>query len=101
VATTTLDVLLDLTDRVQAAIDSGDWQQANALEVERRGKLEELVAGGGNSAEIAAILTDLRDRNYRLVGLVEHHRRRVLREATMVSTGHAGAARYAEAQNAD
>jgi hypothetical protein len=95
---TTLETLLELTDRVETAIDTGDWQQANVLETERRTKLEELVLAGSHAAELAPILTALRDRTYRLAGLVDHHRRRVLREATMVSTGHAGAARYVENQ---
>jgi hypothetical protein len=99
--TTTLDTLLELTDRVQAAIDTGDWQRANQLEVERRAQLEDLVLAQRNAAALAPALASLRDRTYRLVGLVEHHRRRVLREATMVSTGHAAAARYVETQGGD
>lgn len=96
--TTTLEALLELTDRVQVAIDTGDWQQANQLELERREKLEEFVLAQRDAALLKPILTTLRDRTYRLVGLVEHQRRRVLREATMVSTGHAQAARYVATQ---
>lgn len=93
---TQLEIILSLTDQVQAAIDSGEWQQAHALETERRAALEQLIevsgAGGGNGAALAAI----EERNLRLIGLVEHHKRRVLREATTVNTGHAAAAAYAE-----
>ena len=67
-----LEDILELTDRVQAAIDAGP----------------DLTAG----------LNELQQRTYRLIGLTEHHRRSVLREATTVTTGHAAAARYAERQ---
>jgi hypothetical protein len=93
---TALDVLLELTDRVQAAIDAGDWLQANELETERRAQLEKFVAEQ-NAMEARSVLDALAVRTHRLIGLVEHHRRRVLREATTVSAGHAAAARYAEA----
>ena len=91
--TTALDALLDLTDRVQAAIDSGDWQQANDLETERRAQLEKLVAEQ-TAMDVRSVLGALAERTHRLIGLVEHHRRRVLREATTVTAGHAAAARY-------
>ena len=38
-----LEDILELTDRVQASIDAGDWQHANELETERRAKLEQLL----------------------------------------------------------
>jgi isocitrate dehydrogenase kinase/phosphatase len=93
--TTSLDALLDLTDRVQAAIDAGDWQQANELESERRAQLERLVAEQ-TATDVRSVLDALSQRTHRLIGLVEHHRRRVLREATTVTAGHAAAARYVE-----
>jgi isocitrate dehydrogenase kinase/phosphatase len=93
--TTALDTLLELTDRVQAAIDAGDWQRANELESERRAQLEKLVAEQ-TAMDVRAALDALAQRTHRLIGLVEHHRRRVLREATTVTAGHAAAARYVE-----
>jgi hypothetical protein len=93
--TTALDVLLDLTDRVQAAIDAGDWQQANELESERRAQLERLIAEQ-TAMDVRSVLGALAQRTHRLIGLVEHHRRRVLREATTVTAGYAAAARYVE-----
>ena len=93
--TTAFDTLLELTDRVQAAIDAGDWQQANELENERRAQLEKLVAEQ-TALDIRSVLDALGQRTHRLIGLVEHHRRRVLREATTVTAGHAAAARYVE-----
>jgi len=93
--TTALDALLELTDRVQAAVDAGDWQQASDLESERRAQLEKLVAEQ-TAADVGPVFDALSQRTYRLIGLVEHHRRRVLREATMVTAGHSAAARYVE-----
>jgi hypothetical protein len=94
---TQLEVILSLTDQVQAAIDNGEWQQAHALETERRAALEKLLEGNADGSEVGLALGALDERNQRLIGLVEHHKRRVLREATTVKTGHAGAAAYAEA----
>jgi hypothetical protein len=85
--------VLELTDRVQAAIDAGDWQRANELETERRAQLEQLVVTGAGGADLTAGLDELQQRTHRLIGLTEHQRRRVLREATMVSTGHAASGR--------
>jgi isocitrate dehydrogenase kinase/phosphatase len=93
--TTALDTLLELTDRVQAAIDAGDWQQASELESERRVQLEKLVAEQ-TAQDVRSALDAVAQRTHRLIGLVEHHRRRVLREATTVTAGHAAAARYVE-----
>ncbi len=93
--TTALDALLDLTDRVQTAIDAGDWQQANELETERRAQLERLVAEQ-TAMDVRSVFHELAERTNRLIGLVEHHRRRVLREATTVTAGHVAAARYVE-----
>ena len=90
---TALDALLELTDLVQAAIDSGDWQRANELETERRAQLEKLVTEQ-TAMDVRSVLGTLAQGTQRLIGLVEHHRRRVLREATTVTAGHAAAARY-------
>ena len=90
---TALDQLLELTDRVQGAIDVGDWQQANELETERRVQLEKFVAEQ-TAMDVRSVLDALAQRTHRLIGLVEHHKRRVLREATTVTAGHAAAALY-------
>src|SRR5262249_44230933 len=94
--TTALDALLELTDRVQAAIDAGDWQKASDLENDRRAQLEKLVVEQ-TAMDVRSVLDALSNRTHRLIGLVEHHRRRVLREATTVKAGHAAVARYVEA----
>jgi hypothetical protein len=96
-----LQSILDLTDRVQTAIDQGDWQHAQELETERRAKLELLVAAGGASGDLSSALSSLEQRNHRIVGLVQHHRRRVLREASTVRTNQAAANAYANASTGD
>ena len=87
--------VLELTDRVEAAIESGDWVGAQQLEGERRRLLEQLALSGA-SGEHQATFAALETRNFRLIGLVEHLKRRVLREAAVARTARAGAAAYAE-----
>lgn len=87
--------VLELTDRVEAAIESGDWALAQELEGERRRLLEQL-ASAPDAGDLRPTFTALEARNHRLVGLVEHQKRRVLREAAVARTAQAGAAAYAE-----
>ena len=87
--------VLDLTDQVQAAIDGGDWPRAQELETERRRVLEEL-ATNADQPDLAPTFAALEERNHRLMGLVEHHKRRILREAAVARTAHDGAAAYAD-----
>ena len=88
-------IVLDLTDQVQAAIDDGDWPRAQELETERRRVLEQLASGPDPGA-LEPTFAALEARNQRLIGLVEHHKRRILREAAVARTSHDGAAAYAE-----
>jgi hypothetical protein len=92
--------VIALTDRVEAAIEAGDWPGAQELESERRRLLEELAASSAPRAEINPAFAALVQRNHRLLGLVEHMKRRVLREAAVARSGHAGAAAYSDAQSA-
>jgi erythromycin esterase-like protein len=94
----TLAEVLELTDRVQAAIDAGDWSAAREAETRRRAALEQLVAEQGASGEFATALAQLQERNQRMIGEVHHHRRRVLRDASTVKTGQSAASAYASAQ---
>jgi hypothetical protein len=95
---TDIDTILALTDRVQDAIDAGEWQRASHLETERRDALERLAAAyAERRAELTTALEPLLARTYEMSGLVEHHKRRVLRDASLVRTGHAAAATYAAA----
>jgi hypothetical protein len=88
--------VIALTDRVQDAIDAGDWPQAQQLEMQRRALLEELAATHDATGEVARTFAALDGRTRRMIGLVEHHKRRVLREAAVAKTGHDGAAAYAD-----
>jgi hypothetical protein len=88
--------VISLTDRVQSAIDSGDWPLAQELETERREQLMRLAAAPDTTGEIARTFTSLLERNRRMIGLVEHHKRRVLREAAVARTAHDGAVAYAD-----
>ena len=93
-----LNEILTLTDAVQQAIDAGEWQRAHDVDVERRALLEALALQRGDPAALGAALADVRARTYVLMGQVEHHKRRVLREASTVKTAHAAAAAYTEAE---
>ena len=94
-----LATVLELTDRVQTAIEAGDWPQAQELESERRRLLERLAAAPGD-LDVTTTFGALEESNRRLIGLVEHQKRRVLREAAVARTGHDGAAAYAEVRRA-
>ena len=91
----TLAQVLELTDRVQAALDAGDWLAAQGVETERRAALEQLVAERGAGGDLGTALAELQTRNQRMIGEVHHHRRRVLRDASMVQTAHSAVSAYA------
>jgi len=70
-----LRAVLEMTDRVQAALAGGDWQAARDLEVLRRGLLEQWLAQVGLAdAGVAAAITDLEQRGRHMIGDVQHHR---------------------------
>jgi hypothetical protein len=97
---TTLSAILDLTDQVQSAIDAGDWQRASDLESQRRALLAALVAEygiGEPGGELRGAFEALQQRNQRLLGEAHHHRRRVLREASILKTGQSAARAYEDA----
>ena len=92
--------VLDLTDQVQAAIDDGDWPRAQQLETERRDLLEQLAAAA-DVGDVMPTFAALEARNRRMIGLVEHHKRRVLREAAVARTGHEGVAAYVDVKGSE
>ena len=94
---TTLAAILELTDRVQAAIDAGDWQHARELEAQRLASLERLVAQGAGALDLDGILEDLQRRCLKTIGEVHHHRRRVLRDAALLSAGRTAVTAYRDA----
>src|ERR1044072_6312440 len=83
----TLAEILELTDRVQAAIDAGDWPAASDAVTQRRAAIEQLVAERGTSGDLGGALAELHARNQRLIGEGHHDRRRVLRDASLVEAG--------------
>jgi hypothetical protein len=95
---TTLAEVLELTDRVQAAMDSGDWLAAQDFETQRRAALERLVAERGTGGDMVGALAQLHERNQRMIGEVHHHRRRVLRDAALVKTGQSAASAYGDSR---
>jgi uncharacterized protein YeaC (DUF1315 family) len=90
-----VETVIALTDRVEAAIEAGDWPQAQQLEAERRQLLEQLALAH-DAQTLRETYTALETRNYRLIGLVEHQKRRVLREAAVARAARDGAAAYSE-----
>jgi hypothetical protein len=97
--TSLVATVLDLTDQVQTAIEAGDWPRAQELETERRRLLEQLAVSP-DAGGLRATFASLEERNHRLIGLVEHLKRRVLREAAVARTAHDGAAAYADVRRA-
>lgn len=89
-----MNTVLDLTDRVEAAIEAGDWIEAQQLEAERRRLLEQL-AFAPDAGDVKPTFAALEERNFKLIGLVQHLQRRVLREAAVARTARDGAAAYA------
>jgi hypothetical protein len=90
--------VIDLTDRVHVAIDEGNWLRAQEIEAERRRLLEQLACSA-RAEELAGAFTEIEARNQRLIGLVQHHKRRVLREAAVARTANAGALAYARQES--
>src|SRR5262245_60209662 len=95
--TAQLTAILDLTERVQAAIDGGDWQRARELEGARREAIVQLVAEGAGDTRLPSALADLYARNQRMLGDVDRERRRLLRESALVTKAQAAVAAYADA----
>jgi hypothetical protein len=94
-----VETVIALTDRVEAAIEAGDWPQAQQLEAERLRLLEQLALAHDASA-LHETYTALEARNHRLIGLVEQQKREVLREASVARAARHGAAAYSELEGA-
>ena len=92
--------LLALTRRLRDALGSGDWEAAAAFEAERRGLVESIFDGAAPAAELPAIAATLREVvrvNDELVGLAEHRRRALERDADAVALGRTAVRAYATA----
>ena len=92
-----LTTILELTDQVQAAIDDGDWSRARELDVARREAIAQLVVERAADPALGDALADLYARNQRMLGDVDHARRRLLRDKALLKTGQAAVAAYDDA----
>jgi len=95
--TVQLTAILDLTEQVQAAIDSGDWRRARELEAARCEAIAQLVAERAGDASLPSTLAALYARNQRMLGDVDRERRRLLQESALVTKAQAAVAAYAAA----
>ena len=74
---TDVDRILELTDRVEAEVENGDWLQASRLDAERQELLSELLANDGVRKlgdHARQLLRDVLARNQRTVHNVETQR---------------------------
>ena len=72
-----LDRILELTDRVEAEVDQGDWLQASRLDAERLRLLSGLLANNGVSKlgdQARQLLSDVLARNQHALHAVETQR---------------------------
>ena len=80
-----------------AAAEQSDMPAVERLDAERLRLLQSLPPERERlRAGDRLVLQQISELNDQAIGLVEHHRRRVLREATTGTAGHAAAARYVE-----
>ena len=96
-----LERLLDATRVLHAALGANDWGMAAGLEAERRLLIERIFDGTApEPAELGAFTTTLREivrLNDELIGIAEHQRRLVEREADVASVGRAAVRAYGDA----
>ena len=97
--TVQLTAILDLTEQVQAAIDSGDWARARELEIARRDAIVQLVAERAGDASLPSALADLYARNQRMLADVDRERRRLLRDSALVTKAQTAVAAYTDARS--
>jgi hypothetical protein len=96
--------LLALTRRIRDGLETGDWGAAAELEAERRGLMEAIFDGPPPAADLPAITAILREVvrvNDELVGLAEHRRRALERDADVVALGRTAVRAYAAAGPSD
>jgi hypothetical protein len=92
--------LLALTRCIRDGLENGDWGTAADLEAERRGLLEAIFDGPPAAADlpaITAILHEVVRVNDELVGLAEHRRRALERDADVAALGRTAVRAYAAA----
>jgi hypothetical protein len=90
--------LLALSRRIRDDLERDDWGAAAALEAERRGLVELIFDGAPPAADLPALTATLREVvrvNDELVGLAEHRRRALERDADLVALGRTAVRAYA------
>ncbi|MFO0334435.1 MAG: flagellar protein FliT [Pseudomonadota bacterium] len=96
-----LDRLLDATRALRAALDVDDWGRAADLERDRRLLMERIFDGtppaAADLAGFAAVLREVVRLNDELIGIAEHRRRALQREADVASIGRAALKAYGDA----
>jgi hypothetical protein len=92
--------LLELTTRIRDGLGADDWAAAADLEAERRSLMELIFDGPPPADELDAMTATLREVvrvNDELIGLAEHRRRTLERDADTVALGRAAVRAYAVA----
>ena len=89
-------LITQLTERVEAAMVAGDWEEAAMLEHRRQEALVLLVENGGPElgAMLQAALAEAAEATYRLIGQALNHRRDVLRKSSTVRASRRAAEAY-------
>lgn len=89
--------LLELTRALRAQVEQGEWGRAAALETDRRAVVERVFDSAPTAEELPALVATLREVvriNDELIGLAEHRRRAIAREADTVALGHRASRAY-------
>lgn len=88
---------LECTEALRLAVESGQWEEASALEEQRRGLLDRFFARVTPPEELAEAVDRLKRlaaANDTLIGIADHVQRALEREAVTVSTGRRAARAY-------
>ncbi len=92
-----LQVVVDLTHRVSALAEQGEWAEAARLDGERQMRLRAFCAGlepQSTAPQTIAALTQVLELNDALIGAVQHSQRALVREADTVRVGRQAVAAY-------
>ena len=97
--TTDLKSLLAATEAIGDAITEGRWEKAALLEAQRREALQVFIQNqlqqDVDPNSLAAVIQDLHERTFRLMGEADHYQRKLVREAFVARTGRQAVETYA------
>jgi hypothetical protein len=103
-STSNVPTLADLfaqTDAVEQAVHAGEWQQAAALEAERRSQIAQFLTANaaalGEAGNMRPGVAELQVRGNRLLGEAHHCRRKLIFESAALQRGHSALRLYANA----